>query len=98
MIVLDTHVWIWWVHNDAQLKAEHKQLIRDNEASGIIISAISAWEVAKLVEYKRLVLPLPIREWMDQALNYPGMKFTPLTTAIIVDSTELPGSFHKDPA
>lgn len=62
------------------------------------ISAISCWEVAKLVEYNRLTLPLPVADWLDQALAYPGVHLLELTPQIAVESTQLPGTFHRDPA
>lgn len=62
------------------------------------MSAISCWEVAKLVEYGRLTLSCPIAEWFDQALAYPGIQLLPLTPRIAVESTQLPGTFHRDPA
>ena len=37
-------------------------------------------------------------EWLDQALAYPGMRLLELTPRIIVESTQLPGTFHRDPA
>lgn len=98
MIVLDTHIWIWWVHDDVQLPADYKVYIQRHEATGLGISIISCWEVAKLVEVGRLTLPVPVRDWLDQAMNYPGVRILELTPAIIVDSTQLPGSFHRDPA
>jgi PIN domain nuclease of toxin-antitoxin system len=98
MIVLDTHIWVWWVHDDSQLPAHYYGYIQANEATGLAVSAISLWEVAKLVEGGRLELPLPVRDWLDLAINYPGMQVLELTPAIVVDSTQLPGTFHRDPA
>ena len=98
MIVLDTHIWIWWVHGDDKLSSAHKAYIQAHEAAGLGISAISCWEVAKLVEYGRLNLPIPVRQWLDQALAYPGMRLLELTSGIAVESTQLPGTFHRDPA
>lgn len=98
MIVLDTHIWIWWVHGDPRLTQAQTSVISAAEATGIGVSAISCWEVAKLVEYKRLVLPSPTREWLDQALSYPGVRLLSLSPEVAAESTELPGEFHKDPA
>jgi PIN domain nuclease of toxin-antitoxin system len=50
VIVLDTHVWVWWVHGDPQLPPDHQAYIQANEAQGLGVCAISCWEVAKLVE------------------------------------------------
>ncbi|MBS1810356.1 MAG: type II toxin-antitoxin system VapC family toxin [Acidobacteria bacterium] len=98
MIVLDTHVWIWWVHGDPLLPSDVAQVVAAHEATGLGISAISCWEIAKLVEYNRLQLPLPINDWMAQALAYPGIVLLELSPEIAIDSTQLPPPFHKDPA
>jgi PIN domain nuclease of toxin-antitoxin system len=98
VIVLDTHIWVWWVHGDPRLTGIQQQVLAAREQTGLGISAISCWEVAKLVEYKRLVLPCPTLEWLNQALAYPGVQLLDLSPQIATASTELPGEFHKDPA
>lgn len=98
MIVLDTHIWVWWVHGDSHLTPAQQQVISHHEPLGLGISAISCWEVAKLVEYKRLILPCSIQEWLDQALGYPGIQLLDLSPRVAAESTQLPGDFHKDPA
>jgi PIN domain nuclease of toxin-antitoxin system len=59
VIVLDTHIWIWWVNDSPRLIDKHKQWIKDYQSQGLGISIISCWEVAKLVEKNRLVLSIP---------------------------------------
>ena len=98
MIVLDTHIWVWWVHGDSRLTSSHSQLIDDNEDDEIGICSISLWEVAKLVELGRLVLPVALDQWFTDALAYPGVTLMDLTPGIAIESTQLPGSFHRDPA
>jgi PIN domain nuclease of toxin-antitoxin system len=98
MILLDTHIWVWWVDDNQQLADRQRHIIQDNVRSGLGISAISCWEVAKLVEYGRLELACPIEEWMEQAVAYPGVQLIELTPRIAIESTKLPGSFHRDPA
>lgn len=98
MIVLDTHIWIWWVHDDSKLPSHFREIILSNEDEEIGISVISCWEVAKLVERNRLILPIQTKEWLDLALGYPGIKLLTLSMEVIVESTQLPGDFHKDPA
>jgi PIN domain nuclease of toxin-antitoxin system len=98
MIVLDTHIWVWWVHGDAQLPQNYYEYLQEQESQGLGISAISCWEIAKLVEQGRLTLPIAVEEWLDQALAYPGMRLLELTPRICVESTQLPGDFHRDPA
>ncbi|MEX0726484.1 MAG: type II toxin-antitoxin system VapC family toxin [Planctomycetaceae bacterium] len=98
MIVLDTHIWVWWVHDDPQLTDAQKKLIQDQEDQGLGISVISCWEVAKLVEYDRLTFPCSVSDWFEQALAYPGIQLLNLTPRIAAESTQLPGAFHRDPA
>jgi PIN domain nuclease of toxin-antitoxin system len=98
MILLDTHIWIWWVDENPQLSQRHTQLIQDNEQEGLGISAISCWEVAKLIERGRLQLACSIEEWMEQAVAYPGLHVLPLTPQIAIESTKLLEPFHRDPA
>lgn len=97
-MLLDTHIWIWWVNGDPQLRPEHLNAISSAQQTGIEISIISCWEVAKLVENQRLVLSLPVRDWLNLALSFPGIRLLPLTLDILIESTQLPGTFHKDPA
>lgn len=72
--------------------------LKKHEETGMGISIISCWEVAKLVEHNRLNLPSPIEEWIEKALQYPGIRLLNLTPRIVVEATQLPGNFHRDPA
>ena len=98
MIVLDTHIWVWWVHGEALLPQTHQIYLQTHEAEGLGVSIISCWEVANLAEYTRFTLPCPVDEWLDQALAYPGVRLLNLIPRIVVESTQLPGTFHRDPA
>lgn len=98
MIVLDTHVWVWWAHDEQQLGPSQLSAIEASQTDVIGLSAISCWEVAKLVERGRLELSRPVDEWLRLALGYPGIRLIELSPEIAVGSTQLPGKFHRDPA
>ena len=98
MIVLDTHIWVWWVHGDERLSRVQTETVEANESNVIGVSAISCWEIAKLVEYGRLDISCPLSEWFGQALRYSGIALLELTPEIAIASTTLPGEFHRDPA
>ncbi|MFK7973036.1 MAG: type II toxin-antitoxin system VapC family toxin [Bacteroidia bacterium] len=98
MIILDTHIWIWWVNGSPKLDQKSLELIKKHEESGLYVSVISCWEFAKLVEKKRLTITCSTLEWLQQALAYPGIQLVDLSLEIIADSTQLPGQFHQDPA
>lgn len=101
MIVLDTHALIWWVNGDGQLsldatKAINKELADENGM--VIISSISAWEIAMLVNADRLTLTMGVDDWLASVAEIEGVRFTPLENEVAVESTRLPGEFHRDPA
>jgi len=97
MIILDTHIWIWWVHGDPKLSPTAKIAIESHESLTIGVSVISCWEIAKLVEYNRLTLPCEISQWFEKALSYPAVQLLDLTPQIAITSTQLV-NFHRDPA
>jgi PIN domain nuclease of toxin-antitoxin system len=98
MIVLDTHIWIWWVSDNQRLRQAQRQAIADNVANRIGVSVISCWEVAKLVRGGRMQLTIGVSEWLDEALAYPGVELLGFTPQIAVEANNLPGDFHRDPA
>jgi PIN domain nuclease of toxin-antitoxin system len=97
MIILDTHIWIWWVDEHPKLSRQNRERIEANQASGLGVSIISCWEIAKLVEKNRLTFDCPLEEWLELALDYPGIQLLQLTLPIILESTRLSG-FHADPS
>ena len=96
MILLDTHIWSGGMATN--VTKSQIENIKANETDVIGISAISCWEIAKLVEYKRLDLPCSLDKWFEPALNYPGICLSELTPGIALDSTNLPRKFHNDSA
>jgi len=99
MIVLDTHVWLWWLHEPARLSPAADKLIKQEQESGaLLISAISVWEVAVKVQLGKLAIPMDINRWYELAKSYPATVIEPLSPVDAIASTQLPGDFHKDPA
>ncbi|MEM7536687.1 MAG: type II toxin-antitoxin system VapC family toxin [Chloroflexota bacterium] len=98
MILLDTHIWIWWMTNNARLSSKSKTFIESQLSTGVGISVISCWEVAKLIQLGRLAFSVSTTEWIDNALMYPGVKLLDFTPQIAIEANSLPGTFHRDPA
>ena len=97
MIVLDTHVWFYWV-NDSIDQLSKKALAAIQSKDTLGISVISCWEIAMLVAKERLKLSIDVQSWVQQALKYPGIKLLNIDPEIAVLSTRLPGQLHGDPA
>ena len=99
-VLLDTHVWLWLISGDEKLtRSPSLPVIKQaSSASSLLVSAISAWEVAMLEAKSRVDLEQDCMTWVTQALSAPGLSLVPLTPQIAVASTRLPGGFHGDPA
>ena len=98
MIVLDTHIWLWWAHGDPRLPRQYAAFLQAHEAQGLGISAISCWEVALLVARSKIILPDPLEDWFQQALSDPNVRLLTLSPSVAIEATRLPGTFHRDPA
>ena len=99
MIVLDTHAWVWFVSNPELLsKKAKKSLDAAVEENALLISSISAWEVALLVAKKRLTLTLELSDWIAKSEMLPFVKFIPVDNSVAVKSVNLPQPLHSDPA
>ena len=99
MIVLDTHVLLWWVSNPEQLSKKARSTIERTISEGsIYISSISAWEVAMLIERKRLALTMDVKDWITRCEAIPYIKFVPVTNGIAIKAVQLTGDIHNDPA
>jgi PIN domain nuclease of toxin-antitoxin system len=100
VIVIDTHVLIWWVTGDSNQLSQAAKVAIDLELQGgeILISSISAWEIAMLVEKERIALSMDVSTWLEVVGQIEAVRFVPVDNEIGVKSTALPGEFHKDPA
>lgn len=55
-ILLDTHIFLWFISGDSRLLADVRNAICDPE-NEVYLSAVSVWEV--IVKYQLGKLPLP---------------------------------------
>ena len=99
MIVVDTHALIWWVNGDAQLSARANTAIEEaQQATRVLVSAISIWEIAMLVGRGRIALAMDLDQWLSAVQGLKGVDVSPLSAQVAMQSANLPGEFHKDPA
>jgi PIN domain nuclease of toxin-antitoxin system len=99
MVVLDTCAWLWMCSEPKKLSPAAREVVgREKKGDGLVVSIMSAWEIAKLVQKGKLAFSVSCREWIDGAVRADGVVMHPLDPDICVESTELPGAFHGDPA
>lgn len=99
MIVLDTHIWLWWLSNPEKLSQVAAECINHESKDGSIhISSISIWEIAMLVAKGRLELSIDVSDWLAATESLPFINFVPVNNKIALQSVLLPGELHNDPA
>lgn len=83
MIVLDTHVVVWWVSGSSRLSARAKRAIEQALRQGpAVVSAISVLEIATAVRRGRLALESPPEEWFADLQALPELRFEPVSVEI----------------
>ena len=99
MILLDTHVWIWWVASPERLSSPaREQIDKAAEELQVHVSSISSWEIALLVKKGRLELTVDVGEWVARSEALPFFRFVPMDNRIAVLSNQLGDGLHEDPA
>ena len=99
MIILDTHVWVWWLSDPRQLTIRARGVLATAASErAIYVSSISVWEIAMLVAKDRLRFTMEASDWIARSEALPFLHFIPVDNAIALRSVRLPEPFHKDPA
>ncbi|MDX1998464.1 MAG: type II toxin-antitoxin system VapC family toxin [Thermoanaerobaculia bacterium] len=97
MIVLDTHVWLWWVSDPGMLSPPARRALEYSKRLGLC--PISCWEIATKVSQGRLELDRDVGLWVTQALARPALELLPITAEIAVAAGRLgTEGLHGDPA
>jgi PIN domain nuclease of toxin-antitoxin system len=94
-LLLDTHIWLWYLLGNDRLSPQLQTTIAA-ATTELWLSSISIWETLLLGEKGRLSLqPNPVA-WVDLALNTLEIREAPLNRhiAILSRQIELP---HQDP-
>ena len=95
VVVLDTHAVLWWQAESDRLSRTARQRIEN--ASTRLVSPVSFWEIAMMIEKGRVRLDRPTPAWVNDFLATDRVAVAELTPAVAVQAAELTG-FHGDPA
>ena len=96
--LLDTHVFLWWVMDDARLTAGIRTLLADR-SHVLLLSAVSGWEMAIKVGIGKLKLPIrsgSISRFVMNQMELNGMESLPVFLSHSLAVAELP-NHHQDP-
>lgn len=95
VIVLDTHIWFWWINQEFGRFPDSWLKQIDNKTE-VGISPVSCYEIALAQKKGRLELPCATELWFRDALTPADIKLLPLTDEIACKAVNL-SPIHKDP-
>jgi len=99
MILLDTHVWIWWLLGQGPLTDQERETLDEHAKNAeIAISAASIWEAEMLQRSGRISLEPDFKTWVKLATKKSICKVIPIDTDVILTQDSLPFNFPNDPA
>jgi PIN domain nuclease of toxin-antitoxin system len=99
LILLDTHIWLWWLLGDGSLSPKERKAL-DKKASNqkLSISWVTIWETEMLERKQRISLQPNFKTWIRQATNPLFLSILPADVEVVLAQRSLPLSFHADPA
>jgi PIN domain nuclease of toxin-antitoxin system len=94
-LLLDTHVFLWYISADPQLPSAYRDAIRD-PANEIYLSVASVWEAVVKHSLGKLPLPAPPAFYLPQQHVAHQIASLPIEEAVLADLAALP-ALHRDP-
>ncbi len=94
-ILLDTHVFLWYISADPKLPVPFRDSIRD-PASEVYLSAASVWEAVIKHALGKLPLPEPPAEYLPRQREAHRIAPLPVEEGALVHLANLP-PLHRDP-
>lgn len=94
-ILLDTHVFLWWITDDLQLPKKISEIIADGK-NELFLSAASCWEIAIKAQLGKIALPKKPDIFISDQLATNSVKSLPILASHALHVCNLP-DFHRDP-
>jgi PIN domain nuclease of toxin-antitoxin system len=90
-LLLDTHVLIWWLEDPTQVAVHVREAVSRPE-NHVLVSAVSAWEIA----IKRSIGKLNVPQDLEIVVPGSGFEWLPVTAKHAIATESLP-PIHRDP-
>jgi PIN domain nuclease of toxin-antitoxin system len=94
-VLVDTHVWLWMWGEPRKLRSEARDVLEDSSTT-IVVSAVSAWEIAVKEAAGRLRLPGSAATWLADTRHLADVEPLSITFAHAARAGALP-PIHRDP-
>jgi PIN domain nuclease of toxin-antitoxin system len=98
LVLLDTHVWLWWLLGENRLPERYRVALDALAEKGkLALSIVSVWEAEMLEDKQRIILLPDFETWVKKATHPSFIKVLPFDAALILAQRKLPLEFHRDP-
>jgi PIN domain nuclease of toxin-antitoxin system len=94
-ILLDTHIFLWFITGDAQLLTGVRDAIRDPD-NEVYLSSVSVWEAVVKYQLGKLPLPEPPETYLPKQRDLHQIASLALDESSVVQLAKLP-PLHRDP-
>src|SRR2546426_402805 len=94
-LLIDTHIFLWYISADALLPSNYRDAIRD-PANEVYLSAASVWEAVIKHALGKLPLPAAPAEYLPQQRVAHLIASLPIDEAALAHLSRLP-LLHRDP-
>jgi len=94
-VLLDTHVFVWWINDDSRLSDGARQVLSVG-GNELLFSAASGWEMAIKVRLGKLRVDGPFGPYLSTQLSQNAMGVLPISLRHAVGVSELT-DYHRDP-
>lgn len=94
-ILLDTHIFLWFISGDARLSTDVRDAIRD-PSNEVYLSAISVWEAIVKYQLGKLPLPESPETYLPKQRDLHQIVILALDESSVAQLGKLP-PLHRDP-
>ncbi|MGB7412797.1 MAG: type II toxin-antitoxin system VapC family toxin [Thermosynechococcaceae cyanobacterium] len=94
-ILLDTHIFLWFISGDTQLSKDVRDVIRDPD-NEVYLSAVSVWEAIVKYQLGKLPLPEPPETYLPKQRDLHQIASLSLDEGSVIQLAKLP-LLHRDP-
>lgn len=97
-LLLDTHVLLWMLIGSPRMRDSPQRAAIESaaERDALSASAISVWEITAMQHHGVLRFAMPLEQWLEQALDSPGLRMIAIDPQISFAAATLPGDFDGD--
>ena len=100
MLLLDTHIALWWLDGGERLTPKQRRATaaaeRRNEK--LHVAGVTLWEIAMLAQHGRITMAQGFDDFLQELERNARLDVLPITATIAIDAARLGNAFPKDPA